>query len=243
MPISKTAQKLPGYLWSKLIGAGTAATNVSKSNWLKALAVPLKGIGTVAGKGLTTAIKAPVWAGKMMYNHPGIAVPLVGGTYLAGKNFIDKQDRYSDMIDPNNNSVRYEGMMSGVTKQADWKNNIELIGKALSAGATVYGAARAATNYVKDMGVSTTQQQVITKLLNTDPILKNADRESVLSYYKTICNMAPKVSQDENVVKDLLHNFVKFGRIDLQSLKLLTDTEKAYSDTAKNTNMLYALGK
>jgi hypothetical protein len=91
------------------------------------------------------------------------------------------------------------------------------------------------------MGVSSTQQQVITKLLNMDPIIKNADRESVLSYYKTICNMAPKVSQDENVVKDLLHNFVKFGRIDLQSLKLLTDTEKAYSDTAKNTNMLYSL--
>ena len=72
----------------------------------------------------------------------------------------------------------------------------------------------------------TRRKAIIEDLCNTDPILKGADKKEILTYYATIYNMAPLVSLDKPTVRELLQNFIKFGRVDMQTIKTLTETEK-----------------
>ena len=48
-----------------------------------------------------------------------------------------------------------------------------------------------------------------------DPLLRDID------------HFAPTVSLDKNAVREILQGFARFGRVDLQTLKLLADTEKS----------------
>lgn len=69
------------------------------------------------------------------------------------------------------------------------------------------------------------RKALIEDLMSHDPIIKEAPKEEVLEYYATIYNLAPTVSLEKPVVRELLQHFVKFGRIDLSTIKTLTETE------------------
>ena len=62
-------------------------------------------------------------------------------------------------------------------------------------------------------------------------MLKEVDRERLLEWYATIYHYAPKMSLDKVTVRELLQQFARFGRIDLQTLKTMAETEKALSQS------------
>jgi len=70
------------------------------------------------------------------------------------------------------------------------------------------------------------RRAILEDLSTNDPIISEADPEKVLQYYATIYNFAPEIALDKNTVQELLHHFIRFGRIDLQTLKTLAETEK-----------------
>jgi hypothetical protein len=76
------------------------------------------------------------------------------------------------------------------------------------------------------------RKALIEDLIMHDPIIKEAPREKTLEYYATIYNIAPKISSEKPAVRELLQHFVKFGRIDLQTLKTLAETESKLQSPA-----------
>lgn len=74
---------------------------------------------------------------------------------------------------------------------------------------------------------SITRKALLEDLVLNDPIISQADEDQVKQYFATIHHLAPKLSQDKNIVRELLQNFIKFGRVDLASIKALADTQKS----------------
>ena len=70
------------------------------------------------------------------------------------------------------------------------------------------------------------RKAIVEDLASNDPIIKEADKDQVLQYYATIYNIAPTVSLDKNAVREILQGFVRFGRVDVQTLKTLAETER-----------------
>ena len=75
------------------------------------------------------------------------------------------------------------------------------------------------------------RKAIIEDLSATDSMLKEVDRERLLEWYATIYHYAPKMSLDKVTVRELLQQFARFGRIDLQTLKTMAETEKALSQS------------
>jgi len=74
-----------------------------------------------------------------------------------------------------------------------------------------------------------TRKALLEDLLLNDIIISQADPEKVKSFYATIHHLAPKLSADKNIVRELLQNFVKFDRVDMNSIKAMVDTQKSMS--------------
>lgn len=231
---------------------------------LKGTAKVLSGVtkGTLwAGDKL---LKVPEAYGRTLVKHPvstiGTTVAVLGG----GKLLKDRFETYATHVDPRYDMTQYNGLLGGITMRKQSGMIDKIYGylnkgvtslntlapamekaepvfsglKSIASAGTALGAAGVMANkFIGSMNLSMTQSNLIKKLMQTDPIISAANKDQVLSFYKTICNMAPKVSTDENVVKDLLLNFIKFGRIDMQSLKLLVETEKLYTDAKKSRKL------
>lgn len=86
------------------------------------------------------------------------------------------------------------------------------------------------------------RKAVIEDLMQNDPVISQADKDEVLQYYISIYQHAPKLSRDKNVVRDLLHNALRFGRMDLQTLQTLIKTEKDL-DSSSSTPQIGSLLK
>lgn len=71
------------------------------------------------------------------------------------------------------------------------------------------------------------RKALIEDLIKNDPVIKNENKDKVMEYYATIFHIAPHISADKNTVRDLLHNFITFDKVDLNSIKLLADAEKS----------------
>ena len=80
---------------------------------------------------------------------------------------------------------------------------------------------------------NTRKKALIEDLMISDPVIKNADKEQVLEYYALIDHIAPAIALEKPIVRELLQTFVRFGRVDMNSLKLLTETQKNYSAAKK----------
>lgn len=78
-------------------------------------------------------------------------------------------------------------------------------------------------------------KQVIDDLMRNDPIISKEAPEKVMQYAATVYNVAPSVTRDHNIMKNLLQNFIKFGTVDLQSIKMLVDIEKSMGDSNTKT--------
>lgn len=71
------------------------------------------------------------------------------------------------------------------------------------------------------------RKSLLEDLYLNDPLLHEIDKAQLMEWYATIVHFAPTVSLDKNAVREVLHGFARFGRVDLQTLKMLADTEKS----------------
>jgi len=81
--------------------------------------------------------------------------------------------------------------------------------------------------FIRKIRNDSRRKYLIEKLMRHDPIISDADSDEVMRYYATLYRIAPELSLDENAVKELLQSFIKFGRVDMATLKMLADTEKS----------------
>lgn len=106
------------------------------------------------------------------------------------------------------------------------------MGKLFAAGGLMaYGVNQLMTKLQND----TRRKALIDDLITNDPILKSAGKQQVMEFYLTIMQVAPSISLDRNIVKELLQNFVKFGRIDINTIKTLAEIEKTHSQTTSSS--------
>ena len=71
------------------------------------------------------------------------------------------------------------------------------------------------------------RKSLLEDLRLNDPLLRDIDKAQLMEWYATIAHFAPTVSLDKNAVREILQGFARFGRVDLQTLKMLADTEKS----------------
>ena len=98
-----------------------------------------------------------------------------------------------------------------------------LAGVATAAGVSLFALSKAVGKVMADAR----KKRVLEELKKEDPIIKAASPGKVLAFYGTIQLMAPRLAADKNIVKELLQNFIKFDRVDLNSIKTLADTHKS----------------
>ena len=107
------------------------------------------------------------------------------------------------------------------------KDGVRAFGDAVSAASNTtllaLGAGMALKSAYDKIRNSTVRSALIEDLMMNDPILKNADKNKVMSYYATICNVAPSLSTDKNMVKYVLQRFVEIG-FDLNTIEMLART-------------------
>lgn len=77
----------------------------------------------------------------------------------------------------------------------------------------------------------TVRKAIIQDLMDTDPVIKEVDRDKVLGWYETIYRVAPDLSKEKDLVRELLRNFATFGNVDLRTIKELADTQKSLNAT------------
>lgn len=71
-----------------------------------------------------------------------------------------------------------------------------------------------------------TRKAILEDLSLNDPILKNIPKPQLLEWYATIYKFSPRASSDKTAVREILQSFAKFGKVDMQTLKLLSDIEE-----------------
>lgn len=104
----------------------------------------------------------------------------------------------------------------------------------MKGGLLAIGAGVALKTLINKIQNDTRRKAIIEDLMLNDPIIKKAPKEQVLSFYATINNVAPSIAVDKNAVTELLQHFIKFGTIDLKSIKDLAETHGAIT---KNKNL------
>lgn len=70
------------------------------------------------------------------------------------------------------------------------------------------------------------RKALIENLAISDPVLKNVDKKQLLEWYATIYHCAPKLSLDKATVREVLTTFARFGKVDVQTLKTLAESEE-----------------
>lgn len=113
-------------------------------------------------------------------------------------------------------------------------------GKAFIPG-LVLGATSLGVLYDKLKGDN--RRKAIFESLCWDPMFKDMDKSQLLQWYTTIYHYAPRTSLDKVATKELLRQFMTFGRVDLQTLKTLAETEKAMAEAENKSPSLAALWK
>lgn len=114
-----------------------------------------------------------------------------------------------------------------------------LKGVSMLVGATALGANVLQTIFRK-IDNDTRCKALIEDLATNDPVLKEVDRDQLKEWYATMYYYAPTMSTDKATVKEILQGFARFGKIDIKTLQLLTDTEDKLSKM-KGTGVLGSL--
>lgn len=81
------------------------------------------------------------------------------------------------------------------------------------------------------------RKALLESVTSSDPVLKDVDKAKLLEWYATIYHYAPTVSLDKNSVRELLLQFARFGKVDMQTLKLLAETEKSLAEADRNRSV------
>lgn len=72
--------------------------------------------------------------------------------------------------------------------------------------------------------------------VSSNPIVRNANKQKVISYAETIFKFAPHVATDANLLSAILANAVHGEGIDPMTIKNLTDLESRYTTTMSATS-------
>ncbi len=122
-----------------------------------------------------------------------------------------------------------------VESNGELLKNMGTLTKDMSIGAFALTSAglgmKAVINKIQN---DTRRSAIIQDLIETDPVLKEADPDQVMEYYAMIYRVAPRLSLEKLAVKELLQNFIKFGRVDIQSIKMIAETEHKLSPETFN---------
>lgn len=81
------------------------------------------------------------------------------------------------------------------------------------------------------------RKSLLESVTSSDPVLKDVDKAKLLEWYATLYHYAPTVSLDKNSVRELLLQFARFGKVDMQTLKLLAETEKSLAEADRNRSV------
>lgn len=90
-------------------------------------------------------------------------------------------------------------------------------------------------NTVKSFRNDAQRRNLIEDLYRSDPVLSQLDHDQVVEWYAAIVHFAPHFSLDKAAVKEVLENFARFGRVDVNTLKMLAETEKATAGAQKDS--------
>lgn len=89
---------------------------------------------------------------------------------------------------------------------------------------------------VKEIKNDVVRKNLIDDLRRTDPLLSSVSEEQLLEWYATIVHFAPKFSLDKSAVREVLQGFARFGRVDVNTLKMIADTEKAVQQASSSSS-------
>ncbi len=125
-----------------------------------------------------------------------------------------------------------------VTKQAgflyDLKRNISnaKVKSLIAPVGVISGAGMLISKAAARINNDTQRKNLLNDLHLNDPLLRDIPEEQLLEWYATIYHFAPKFSLDKGAVRETLEQFARFGRVDVNTLKMLADTEKATQQAA-----------
>lgn len=117
-------------------------------------------------------------------------------------------------------SLQGMGFGKALGRAAETVANVGTITAAVSVGGLALKRA------VDKISNDTRRKALIDDLVRNDPVLQKVDKDQVMEWYATIYGVAPSLSTDKSAVREVLQNFARFGRADLQTLKMLAETEK-----------------
>lgn len=80
--------------------------------------------------------------------------------------------------------------------------------------------------------------QILDELVREDPVLKDADPEKLLEYYSVIFHTAPSITLNKGALREPLRNFIRFDKVDLATLRTLTEIEEKRSRTLSAPSFL-----
>lgn len=106
--------------------------------------------------------------------------------------------------------------------------------KVLAVGSLV-GGGMAIAKSIKEVQNDMRRKRLITELHQNDPVLAEIPPQQILEWYATIYHFAPHFSLDRSAVREVLQNFARFGRVDVNTLKMLADTEKSTQAAAADS--------
>jgi len=71
--------------------------------------------------------------------------------------------------------------------------------------------------------------KIVSELMKEDPVLSSANKDVLISAYKTFARLAPNLANDKNLVKTFLHSAVATGgNIDIGTAKALIDANASW---------------
>lgn len=125
------------------------------------------------------------------------------------------------------------------------KDGIANLSKMVSTGTSILGTMAAGgfmlNKLKRKIQNDTRRKALIEDLAKNDPIISQEDKEKVLEYYATIYNMAPDVSLDKTATRQVLQGFIRFGGVDVNTIKMLSETQRNISQSKDKGSALGSL--
>lgn len=104
----------------------------------------------------------------------------------------------------------------------------------LALGLGIHGIS-SAMNSAGNLGMREKFQKVLASVVNSNPVLMNADREKINQFAETIFKFAPKVATDPNLLTNVLVNAAHGeAGLDTTTIRALVDLESKVQETRKN---------
>ena len=127
--------------------------------------------------------------------------------------------------------------MRGMDRVLNWGGSAAKIGVGLMLSGVLI------KKMIDNIKNDSNKKRIIEDLALNDPVLKEVEKSTLLEWYATLCHYAPTLCTDKQTVGEVLRNFARFGKIDINTLKMLADTEKSISSARDNDTKFNDLTK